>query len=182
MLTEQEEQFLDSLYAKYAQTLLRCSQSILIQFPDSGALAEECVQETFVVAMRKMKTLLRHEAPELWLKNTCRKISLTTQRKLLNRSRILGNPVSSRIIFDAVDLIDDIEAWVIANDLASVKQSLLAILSDEERDVYHLFYEQHMSMEEAANKLNISKDAVRGALQRIRKKRSSIKGATSDHQ
>ena len=28
MLTEQEEQFLDAIYAKYAQTLLRCSQSI----------------------------------------------------------------------------------------------------------------------------------------------------------
>ncbi len=170
MLTEQEEQFLDALYAKYAQTLLRCSQSILLQFPDSGELAEECVQETFVVAMRKMKTLLHHEAPDLWLKNTCRKISLTTQRKLLNRSRILGTPVSSSMLFDTVDLIDDIEAWTIANDLASVKQFLLSELSDEELAVYHLFYEQHMSMKETAAKLNVSKDAVRGALQRIRKK------------
>ena len=107
MLTEQEEQFLDAIYAKYAQTLLRCSQSILLQFPDSGALAEECVQETFVVAMRKMKKLLRHEAPEAWLKDTCRKISLTKRRNLLIHARILGTPVSFSVLFDTPDPMDD---------------------------------------------------------------------------
>ena len=170
MLTEQEEQFLDAIYAKYAQTLLRCSQSILLQFPDSGALAEECVQETFVVAMRKMKKLLRHEAPEAWLKDTCRKISLTKRRNLLIHARILGTLVSFSVLFDTPDPMDDIEAWTLANDLASVKQSLLSKLSDEERAVYRLFYEQHLSMKDTAKELNISKDAVRGALQRIKKK------------
>ena len=170
MLTDQEQQFLDQLFAKYAQTLLRCSQSILLQFPDSGELAEECVQETFEVALRKMKMLLRHEAPVYWLKNTCRKISMSKRRKLLNRIRILGTPVSYSTLNDVPDPIDDIEAWVLANDLASVKQSLLSKLSEEERDVYHLFYEQHLPMKDIATKLNLSVDAIRGALQRIRNK------------
>ena len=170
MLTEQEEQFLDAMYTKYAQTLLCCSQSILLQFPDSGALAEECVQETFEVAMRKMKKLLRHEAPEAWLKDTCRKISLTKRRNLLIHARILGTPVSFSVLFDTPDPMDDIEAWAMANDLASVKQSLLFKLSDEERAVYRLFYEQNLSMKDTANELNLSVGAVRGALQRIRSK------------
>ncbi len=170
MLTEQEQQFLDAMYTKYAQTLLRCSQSILLQFPDSGELAEECVQETFEIAMRKMKKLLRHEAPEGWLKDTCRKISLSKRRKLLNRIRILGTPVSYSVLFDVPDPVDDIESWALANDLASVKQSLLSKLSDEERAVYRLFYEQHLSMKDTATELQLSVDAVRGALQRIRKK------------
>ena len=117
MLTEQEEQFLDAIYAKYAQTLLRCSQSILLQFPDSGALAEECVQETFVVAMRKMKKLLRHEAPEAWLKDTCRKISLTKRRNLLIHARILGTPVSFSVLFDTPDPMDDTNGSVLKLDL-----------------------------------------------------------------
>ena len=66
--------------------------------------------------------------------------------------------------------MDDIEAWAMANDLASVKQSLLSKLSDEEQAVYHLFYEQNLSMKDTAKELKISVGAVRGALQRIRSK------------
>ena len=171
MLTEQEQQFLDIMYAKYAQTLLRCSHSILIQFPDSVSLAEECVQETFEAAMRKMKMLLRHKAPEAWLKDTCRKISLSERRKLLNRRRILGTPVLGSVLFDTADLTNDIEAWMVANDLASAKRSLLTKLSDEEYAVYRLFFEQNLSYyKEISQQLHISESAVHGALVRIRNK------------
>ncbi len=63
MLTENERQFLDLLYRRYGRTLFVYSFSLIRPLPDTARAAEECVQETFEKAMRKIKLLMRHETP-----------------------------------------------------------------------------------------------------------------------
>ena len=71
MLPERERKFLDLIYEKYAGSLFACSLSLLRSLPDASSIAEECVQETFETAMRKMKILEQHPAPEAWLNAVC---------------------------------------------------------------------------------------------------------------
>ncbi|MBQ8136857.1 MAG: hypothetical protein IJ174_05420, partial [Clostridia bacterium] len=88
MLSEDERRFLDGIYREYAKPLFYYSLSLLRAFPDARSLAEECMQETFEIALRKIKTLRKHSFPEGWLFKTCRQICISRRRKLFNRERI----------------------------------------------------------------------------------------------
>ena len=170
MLTENERQFLDLFYRKYGRTLFVYSFSLLRPLPDAAQAAEECVQETFERAMRKIQTLMRHDAPLAWLKNTCRKVTISKRRKILNRHRITGKTVPVDTTHDAPDPEDCIGAWILRNDLHGAKQRLLEILTAEEMDIYRAYYEENLSVRDAAEALQISESAFRGGLQRIRGK------------
>ena len=170
MLTESERAFLDKMYGTYARTLLVYSFSMLRALPDAFPLAEECVQETFERAMLRMNTLSRHKAPERWFMNTCRKITLSRRRKLLNRLRITGRPLPYEEIAGAVSAGDNVEDWVLRNDLFERKQQLLDLLTEEEQTVYRCYYEEDRSLKDSAEALNLSVNAVRGAVQRIKGK------------
>ena len=174
MLTESERAFLDKMYGTYARTLLVYSYSMLRALPDALSLAEECMQETFERAMLRMNMLSRHQAPERWIMNTCRKITLSRRRKLLNRLRIIGQPVPYEEIADAVPAGDNVEEWVLRNDLFERKQQLMDLLTEEERAVYRCYYEEDRSLKDSAETLNLSVNALRGAIQRIKGKLMQI--------
>ena len=174
MLTENERQFLDLLYRRYGRTLFVYSFSLIRPLPDTARAAEECVQETFEKAMRKIKLLMRHETPIGWLKNTCRKVSLAKRRKMLNRQRIIGKTVPIDSAHDVAAMEDCIGEWSLRNDLFSVKQMILGMLTTEEIAIYHSYYEEGCSVKETAEALKITEIAVRGGLQRIRAKLARI--------
>ena len=178
MLKHEEEQFLNDLYAKYAHTLIIYSHSMLLQIPDSFSVAQECMQETFEKAIAQRKTLCRHEAPLLWLKKTCRNITSSKRRKILNRARIHGWKASEDIIGNTADPYDCIEEWALRQDTGDIKRLLLESLTNEERDVYHAYYEENRSLKDAAAVLGISENAVRGAISRIKAKLAKSMSAT----
>ena len=174
MLTESERAFLDRMYGTYARTLLVYSFSILRALPDAFPMAEECVQETFERAMLRMHTLARHKSPERWLMNTCRKITLSRRRKQLNRLQITGQPVLYEEFADTLPSGDNVEEWILRNDLFERKQQLMDLLTEEELAVYRCYYEEDRSLKECAEALNLSVNAVRGSVQRIKGKLMQI--------
>ena len=174
VLTESERAFLNRMYGTYARTLLVYSFSMLRALPDAFPMAEECVQETFERAMLRMNTLSRHRSPERWLMNICRKITLSRRRKLLNRLRITGQPAPYEEIADTVPAGDNVEEWVLRNDLFERKQQLMDMLTEEERAVYRCYYEEDRSLKDSAETLNLSVNALRGAIQRIKGKLMQI--------
>ena len=172
MLPERERKFLDLIYEKYAGSLFACSLSLLRSLPDAPSLAEECVQETFETALRKIKILERHPAPEAWLKDVCRNITLSRHRKILNRLRITGQgvPYSDSV----ADVRSRIDEWIDQHDLQQKKRQLIESLTEEETAVFHAYFEQELSLKESAEKLGLSENAVRGSVQRIRSKAARI--------
>ena len=102
--------------------------------------------------------------------NTCRKITLSRRRKLLNRQRITGQPVPYEEIAAAVSAGDNVEDWILRNDLFERKHQLMDLLTEEELAVYRCYYEEDHSLKECAEALNLSVNAVRGSVQRIKDK------------
>ena len=174
MLTEKERQWIGKAYEKYTQRLLVYSFSMLRSLPDAYSLAEDCVQETFVIAMKKIKTLIRHDSPEGWLMSTCRKVTLSKWRKMLRREEIIGK----RVLWADIDVAEDdrnpIEEWILQNDLLEVKSRLADSLTEQESDVFRLYYEESLPLKACAKKLGLSETAVRGTIQRIRAKLSRL--------
>lgn len=174
MLTDKERAFLDELYQKYYKILLLSSFVLLGKQKEHWETAEDCVQETFVKAMIKMHKLYCHTAPELWLKKTCRNITLSKRRKQYNRARILGFPSPMQGAEEIKDVKNDIAEWIIREELLEKKQQLLETLTQQEQQVYRNIYEGRQTIKEAAEALQITEGSVRGALQRIKKKITKI--------
>lgn len=174
MLSEHEQIFLDRMYQRHAQSLYRYSLSLLRSLPDASSLAEECVQDTFVVAMRKIRILQQLESPEAWLITTCKRITISKRRKMLNRRRIVGKSISIEESYDIADIHNRLDKWIEKHDLQQMKQQLILSLTEQELAVFHLYYEEELSLKESATKLQISENAVQGTIQRIRAKAAKL--------
>ena len=174
VLTDKEKEFLDLLYQRYYADLRDYSFKILDLHHEYLPLAEDCVQQTFEKAIIKMDILLNHEAPYLWLKKTCRNITLTERRNCFIRARILRFPVSIDEHFEATDPKDLITDWIISEDLSDRKQLLMENLTEQERLVYKAIFEEELSYQEAEEKYHISDGTLRGALQRIKRTASKL--------
>lgn len=174
MLTEKEQVFLDELYRRYSLRLQLFCFEIFDRKWEYWQLAEDCVQQTFEKAMIKIHRLLKHEKPYLWLRKTCHNIAISERRKLYNRDRILRYPFSTTEKIQVADPKDDITDWIIKEDLLERAEELFALLTEQEQMVYDLIYNQDNTITQAANKMSVTSGAVRGALQRIRKKITKI--------
>ena len=170
MLSEREQIFLDRAYDKYSRPLFQYSLSLLRTLPDSLSLAEECMQETFEVALRKIKVLQRHEALEGWLVATCKHITISKRRKILKRMSFMGNPIPIDDAYNVADINNRIEEWIEQNDHQQKKRLLIQALTEQELAVFHLYYEKELSLKDSAEQLEMSENAVQGSIQKIRAK------------
>ncbi len=174
MLTSEEKDFLDMLYRKYEQKLFWISYEILGRRSDNRQLAEDCVQQTFEIAMRKYTNLRRSPVPYFWLRKTCQNISRTESRKLARRNRIMNNPVFFEESYNIPNPKDGIAEWLLSQDLLQKETKLLSLLTRKEAAVYRAVYKEHLSNQDAAHLLHVSEGAVRGAKQRIKDKMLKI--------
>lgn len=170
MLTNEENDFLDALYRKYEQRLFWISYEILGCRRDNQLLAEDCVQQTFEISMRKLRSLKASSVPYFWLRQTCRNISRAESRKLAIRNRILNNPVPFEETNNIPNLRNDIAEWLLTQELLQKEKKLLSTLTRKEAAVYQAVYKDHLTTRDAALLLHISEGAVRGARQRIKDK------------
>lgn len=168
-MTDQErEAFLQRLYQEYYQILLNKSFSEFNYLPEYRHLAEDCVQDTFIRAMKEADTLSGHKAPLLWLMVTCSHIAASERRKLRRRNEIVNTvPEQDVELADPQDAIAD---WITEQDLLSKKELLLSGLTDQERSVYKAVYEDHLTAAETASLIHTTEGGVYSALRRIRKK------------
>ena len=174
MLTNKEKEFLARLYSEYYTKLIDYSYSLLDRNLKSWPLAEDCVQSTFEKAMIKMNVLQKHDLPYLWLRKTCRNITLSENRKLINRARILRYPISFDQQLDVADPKDDIAEWILREELIDRKQQLLENLTEQERMVYQAIFEENLSHQETEKLYSMTDGTIRGAIQRIKRKALKI--------
>lgn len=170
VLTSEEQEFLDELYRRYNVRLQLYSFALLDKRWEYWPLAEDCVQITFEKAMTKIVVLRKHDTPYLWLKKTCHNITISERRKYYNRAKILHYPVSLDEVEPVADPKNDIAEWIAREALLDKKQELIKALTEQEFIVYKETYEEGKTIQETARDLKVTDGAIRGALQRIRRK------------
>lgn len=170
MLTSEEQYFLDELYQRYNMRLQLYSFTLLDKRWEYWPLAEDCVQITFEKAMIKINVLKKHDSPYLWLKKTCHNITISERRKHYNRVRILRYPIALDEVGSVADPHNDIAEWIVKEELYDKRHELTQALTKQEFEVYHETYVEGKTIQETARDLNVTDGAVRGALQRIKRK------------
>lgn len=82
-MEDYHEQFFDILWNTHAEGLHRYARAIL----KNSALEEEAVQDTFLIALRRLDKIKTHPNPGGWLMNTLKNVILQKVEAELRQSR-----------------------------------------------------------------------------------------------
>lgn len=169
-MSNAQQHIIDLLYTKYYQELFMYSFSLFDCKQHHIQDAEDCVQDTFEKALRHEKELIAHPAPLKYLKRMCKNITITKRRNFHIHDRILGYPEPIDDRFDIADPKDIVMDWIIRKENRAIMIALLDMLSEKEKEVYRLYYQQNLSIKDTARALKCSDGSARGYIQRIRAK------------
>lgn len=118
-------------------------------------IAEEIVNEAFLILLQQFEDVKNHENPSGWLFVVVRRLAFNEIRKASN------NEVS---LDEIQDVGEDDKA------LISFQDSLPAKLSEEEKTLLVLRYEKQMNTREIAQHLGISESSCRTKLHRAKQR------------
>ncbi|KQR85748.1 RNA polymerase sigma factor [Microbacterium sp. Leaf179] len=146
------------LYRAYARPVYWIAFGLVGDASD----AEDVVQETFVVAWRKIPSLRLEGASLLpWLATVCR---LQAQNRLRARRR----HGSHAALDDEIPSVVDVEAQVVEAQTVAAILTAVDRLSELDREVFRLCAAEGYGYEAAAAELGVSHGTVRNRLSRIR--------------
>ena len=128
---------------------------------EDGELAEDILQETFCIAMRRADELRKHPRPVAWLYMTAKYVILSECRKKQKRDL-------NYCYEDMEDLIRDPYAETAM--LSMEEDAVKALVSESEYAILDLVYNQGYRTWEVAKKLGIKESTLRVKLMRIRNK------------
>ena len=154
-INQQTLDFIESLYLKESPLLFHYAKAIF----GNDSIAEEVIQETFIIACINHKKLMSSPNPEGWIMNTHKNVCRNMKRSRANYlKRILT--VDSYLLETVnadqgtPEINEDLTIFVNSDDYSLLKKIIL--------DGY--------SIKEMANELNISIDACRKRFQRAKQK------------
>lgn len=150
---DQANEIITDLFKRMYETLLRYAKSLL----GNSALAEEAVQETFVIAWVKQEDLFSSPNPEGWLMSTLRNVIFNMRRVQAAEKRFIGEYISVHGRDVAVTR-DQIAFDVLYEDIAGTEE--LELIKERILEGY--------THPEMAQRHGISTYACRKRLQRAR--------------
>ena len=154
-LSPEQAAFLSALCREHYAWLYKYARSKLP--PDE---AEDVVQELFLLASRRIETLMASPSPAGWLARTLRFLALNWRERegVRDRRRALGADADG--LASPGDELGDVE----------IELSVRSALTDEEYGLYYMVYRENCSMTEAAARLGLTPEAVWKRMERIRKR------------
>lgn len=125
-------------------------------------MAEEAVQEAFIVAYLRLDQLKDPDAFPAWL----RRIVLTQCDRLIRGKRPTLEPIENR--YDLAEDTPGPEAHLVSEEMLNHIHNAISALPEHERAVTQDFYLEGASQKEIAEKLNVPVTTVKKRLQYAR--------------
>ena len=152
------EQFINSCYEKYYQSLFKYCRVRLGEFSEH---AEDCVQDAFVILQRKLTEGEKIEQPRAFLYRTADNfVKRTTEHYIKERTRTVDLDTTESTPAPPI-ISDDF-------DYDAFAQILISTLTEQEQELYILKYVQQKSLKEIAELLGIQPTAVAKRVSRLR--------------
>lgn len=165
---------IEALFISYYDVLVHHCYRYFAYQPEYIPYIEDCIQEVFFHALRKQEKLLQHPNPYAWLANACKKECKNIMRRHATTERVFGKAVSFDESLNKVTGKDEIAGWIDHEDIHRWLLELEGNLSTSELNVYWQYFVERKSAHEIASASASSESAIRGTLQRIRKKAKNI--------
>ena len=154
------------LYRRHVAAVYRVAFAVLRRRED----AEDVTQETFLTAWRKMAGLeLAGTSLLPWLATICRNHSANRLRAL-RRDDVTAAADGTGVNGAAEAGASDVEAAVIAADLAARIADAVDRLGELDRDIFMLCVAEGCGYADAATQLGVGHGTVRNRLSRVRRR------------
>ena len=144
-----------------------------IRLESGKSYSYDITNEVFVLLCEKWDSL-RKENIRAWLYRTADNMikeflrKHRTQMKKIKYIEDLDDYTADNLTYE--QNFDDTDDKSNDEDTEIYKNEILNALSDEEKELFHMFYTKKLSYEEICGKLNISKENLKKRLYRFRKK------------
>ena len=146
--------YIEQLYKKNISLLVNYANIVL----SNNSLAEEAVQETFIIVCIKYSTLVDSPNPEGWIMNTLKNVCKNIQKSrnyYLTKILPLSTDIQSNHNYDSTDFIElNVENIVSPEDFILLKKTIL----------------YGYSYKDLAKEINISLEACKKRVQRAKQR------------
>lgn len=155
-LTESEQRFLNELYAKMRTPMYNLAIRTLRQ----KSLAKDAVQETMLIASKRINVLKKSSNPQGWLMNTLKYVldSFRRARSMHNRFFLVDNSIDSM-----QELVPDPKADKLNPDVLYA-----GMIGEEDYHILRRIGIEGASISEVAAELGVSLPTVRKRIQRAK--------------
>jgi RNA polymerase sigma-70 factor (family 1) len=155
LLKEDDEAAFTEIYSRYAENLTGFASSKLYCLAD----ASDIIHDLFVTLWEERRTLMVHRKLESYLFTLVRYRVVDKIRKNITKEGYAG-----MISMLSQSYGPEVEGQIAAKELQQQVNSKLEELSPRVKEVYKLSREQHLSIKEIAEKLEVSEQTVKNQL------------------
>ena len=166
---------LSILFSKYHDALEKYCTRLVHYDSKYRTLVEDSVQIAFLKALNDPESFNQSPNQYGWLAVCCKNHIFSKLRQQKNREEIVGKQITLDRCCDIEDPTDAIIRWINSSDSRKFLNSLYASLSSSEKQIFEDYYLHDCSLQETANRNNLTIGSVRGAVERIRKKAKKMK-------
>lgn len=167
---EDRDTILDAAFRQYHNSLKRYCYRLIKYDRKYFSTVDDCVQEAFYRATLHFDLFIASPNPYGWLAVCCQNYYRDFFRKKQRRSRIVGVSVALSACAEISDPHDILARWYARREAQDTIDELFRQLTPLEKQVFHDYFEDKMSMQAVAVKRGTTFNCVRGAVERIRKK------------
>lgn len=169
-LTDKQAAFLDDLAIRYSDVLMQYAMRFLNYQPHLRPLAQECVQEAYLRAVKCVDGLMAHENPVGWLKVVLKHLLLNRIGSAKHQREELCEDVSAHAAAFDQTAEDALALWETHQQLEDVLQVAHAILTTEEQRTLDAHFFSGLTTAETALLESVPESTIRGRISRIRRK------------
>ena len=173
-LTDRQAAFLEELALRYSDVLMQYAMRFLNYQPHLRPLAQECVQEAFLRAIKCVDGLMTHENPVGWLKVTVKHLLLNRIGSAKHQREELCGDVSVHAAAIGQSAKDALDRWEAQRQLEEVLQVAHAILTTEEQRTLDAHFISGLTTAETALLESVPESTIRGRISRIRSKLKKV--------
>lgn len=146
--------FIESLYRKEALLLYRYSKTVF----SNSSIAEETVQETFIIACLNYNKLVNSPNPEGWIMNTHKNVCHNIQKA--------HNTYLKKIL--TINHLESLSSF--ADPTYGIESDLNAFVNSDDYMILKKIILEGYSHKDLANELNVSVDVCKKRFQRAKER------------
>lgn len=164
--SDKNRKFIEELYKNYRDIIYLQIKSKC--FSKNQSDIEDCISQTFFIALESSDKLISHPNPKAYLLKTATNVTRNFNNKY-NRDLIKSKPIEDDII-SPVSIEDQIENKVTAEEMVrkNIYQNIMNDLTPEQKELYFLYFIEDKNSTEIAELMGEKSGTIRMRISRLR--------------
>ncbi len=170
----ERDTLLEHLYKEYYDAIYRQCLSLVGYRPCYYSLAEDCIQDTFLQAVEDYDELKHYKNPIGWMMRVAQNKVKSKYRDELRHGKVLS-PLCQIKSADIASPIDSVDTFFARQETIEMIARIYHMLSEQEKKVFMAYFLNDTGQKEISSATGLSRNSVRAAIARIRKRARSIR-------